>query len=83
MTAIAPVSSFRSRVASVRNFLAAGTAVAMTMPGFAWAQSVAATLGGNAETELTAAQTVIVGLLTILVAISIGFLVYKLIKRTS
>lgn len=66
-----------------RNIVATGTALALATPvGSALAQSsVASTIGGSAQTELTAAQTIVIGLLTTLVLIAIGFVVYSLIKK--
>ena len=69
--------------AKSRNVVATGTALALSSAaGQALASgSVASSIGGSAQTELTAAQTIIIGLLTTLVLIAIGFVVYSLIKR--
>lgn len=67
-----------------RKSLAAVAVAAMASPvgtALAGGSSVASTIGGSAQTELTGAQTIIIGLLTTLVLIAIGFVVYSLIKR--
>lgn len=67
-----------------RGHLAALTGLAMaTTAGQALAGGggVASSIGGTAQTELTGAQTLIIGLLTTLVLIAIGFVVYNLIKK--
>ncbi|HBK46579.1 MAG TPA: hypothetical protein DDZ67_09135 [Xanthomonadaceae bacterium] len=72
------VGAFASRA---RNLIGVGAAVALASPPVAFAQSVASEIGGSAQTELTGAQTIIIGLLTTLVLIAIGFVVYSLIKK--
>ena len=69
----------------VRNIIATGTALALATPvGSALASgSVASSIGASAQTELTAAQGIIIGMLTTLVLIAIGFVVYRLIKKAS
>lgn len=71
-------------VDKARGNVAALTGLAMaTTAGQALAGggSVASSIGGSAQSELTSAQTIIIGLLTTLVLIAIGFVVYSLIKR--
>lgn len=70
--------------AKSRNVVATGTALALSSAAgqaLASGGSVASSIGGSAQTELSAAQVIIIGLLTTLVLIAIGFVVYSLIKR--
>lgn len=57
------------------------SAMGASAMAFAGGSSVAQTIGSAANTEFTAAQTLIIGLLTTLVLIAIGFVVYSLIKK--
>jgi len=70
--------AFKSTAAKVGTGMATLGASAMALAG---GSSVASSIGSSAQGELTSAQTIIIGLLTTLVLISIGFVVYRLIKK--
>ncbi|MEA9838959.1 hypothetical protein [Xanthomonas campestris] len=72
------VASFAAK-SRVKAAAALASVAAFASPA-AFAQ-VASEIGGTAQTELTGAQTIIVGLLGTLVLIAIGFVVYSLIKK--
>jgi hypothetical protein len=69
--------AFKSTAAKVGTGMATLGASSMALAS----GSVASSIGGSAQTELTAAQGIIVGMLTTLVLIAIGFVVYRLIKK--
>lgn len=69
--------AFKSTAAKVSTGMTALGASTMALAS----GSVASSIGGSAQTELTSAQTIIIGLLTTLVLIAIGFVVYNLIKK--
>jgi hypothetical protein len=70
--------AFKSTAAKVSTGMTTLGASAMALAG---GSSVASSIGSSAQGELTSAQTIIIGLLTTLVLISIGFVVYRLIKK--